>query len=73
MGSLVYRTEASGVIRKALLPLTAARDHEQSLVKSWCAKKPASKKEAISGKLKHTTPLTLKRKHTLRASGVKSH
>ena len=63
----------AGPIRKAALPLTAARSHEQAVVKEWCAKRPASKQGLRSGKLRHSTPLTLKRKHTLRTSGVKPH
>ena len=63
----------AGTIRKASLPLTAARKHEQTLVQEWCAKKPASKRKVTADRRKHSTPLTLKRKHSLRTSGVKVH
>ncbi len=62
-----------GVIAKASLPLAAARQHEEGLVKEWCAKRPATKRGASSSSLKHSTPLNAKRKHSLRTSGVKSH
>ena len=63
----------AGSIQKAALPLTAARSQEAAVVREWCAKRPASKKRTGAGKSKHTTPLTVKRRHTVRSSGVKVH
>ena len=62
-----------GAIQKASLPLAAARTHETRLTKEWCAKRPATNHAKKTAKSKHSTLLTLKRKHTLRTARVKSH
>ena len=55
--------------QKAQLPLAAAREAEESLVRGWLAKRPAAKR--IKPTIIKRTPLRAPRRHTLRSSGVK--
>ena len=61
------------VQKKAVLSLTAARQHEARLVREHVLKKPASKRQGKYDTKRRVNPLSVKRIHTLRSAGVKSH
>ncbi|CAE7532328.1 unnamed protein product [Symbiodinium sp. KB8] len=60
------------VPKKAMLPLSTARQLEARLVREHVLKKPASKKQGNTNRKRRVTPLSVKRIHTLRGAGVKA-
>ncbi|CAE7836609.1 unnamed protein product [Symbiodinium sp. CCMP2592] len=65
--------QTDGFQSKASLPLTNARKHEAARVRQWVMKKPSASKRTSPMKKRHVTPLSVRRMHTLRSSGVKLH
>ena len=61
------------VRKKAALPLRTAREAEASLVSESVRKRPASRRQNDSKRIKHTTPLTVRRKHSIRSAGVRKN
>ena len=60
-----------GKQRKGYLPLAKMRAKEEVLVQRWIAKRPASVHKEVKKKV-HVTPLTVRRRNTLRSAGRKS-
>ena len=62
---------AEGTRKKAALPLCRARESEAALVGEWVRKRPAARRQEDSKRIKHTTPLTVRRRHSIKSAGVK--
>ena len=62
---------AEGARKKAALPLCRARESEAALVGEWVRKRPAARRQEDSKRIKHTTPLTVRRRHSIKSAGVK--
>ena len=60
------------VPKKAMLPLSTARQLEARLVREHVLKKPASKKQGNTNRKRRVTLLSVKRIHTLRSASVKA-
>ena len=63
---------AESVPKKAVLTLSSSRKYEENLVRQHVLKKPASKRHGKQFTKKRVTPLSVKRRHTLRSAGVKA-
>ena len=57
---------AENARRKAALPLCNAREAESALVAEWVRKRPATQQQENSKRSKHTTPLTVRRRHSVK-------
>ena len=64
---------AENARKKATLPLCKAREAEAALVGEWARKRPASRRQDGSKRIKHTTPLTVRRRHSIKSAGVRKN
>ena len=62
---------AENARKKAALPLCKAREAEAALVGEWVRKRPAARRQDDFQRIKHTTPLTVRRRHSIKSAGVK--
>ena len=62
---------AENARRKAALPLCNAREAESALVAEWVRKRPATQQQENSKRSKHTTPLTVRHRHSVKSAGVR--
>ena len=65
--------QSDGRQSKAFLPLANARRNESELVQKWVMKKPSTRQKDVPKRRRRVTPLSVRRIHTLRSSGVKPH